>query len=63
METDDVNAANATITLENLQPETDYTYIAFGCTMEGKAYGKMASLEFTTARDNSVKETSNWKVT
>lgn len=56
-------AANVTITLENLQPETDYTYIAFGCTMEGKAYGKMASLEFTTARDNSVKETSNWKVT
>lgn len=39
-----------TVTLRGLEPETDYTYIVFGLTSEGKVYGKKTAIDFTTAK-------------
>ena len=38
-----------TVTLNRLEAETSYTYVAFGLSNEGVKYGKTASVEFTTA--------------
>lgn len=56
-------ATSTTVTFEDLKPETKYTYVVSGVTMKGEPYGAWESIEFTTGRDSSVKETSNWKVT
>lgn len=37
-----------TVTLNRLEAETAYTYVAFGLTSEGVKYGKTASVGFTT---------------
>ena len=39
--------------LEELQPSTDYTYIAFGLTDEGKIYGEIVAAEFKTLSGNN----------
>lgn len=58
-----------TVTVRNLEPETDYTYIVFGITAEGDVYGTSASVEFTTDKEEVVTPTPdgmtvnpNWTV-
>ena len=38
------------ITVRNLEPETEYTFIAVGIKADGTAYGNHAIIEFTTAK-------------
>lgn len=55
---------STTITLKDLEPETEYTYIAFALTSAGERYGKAGSIKFTTKRDaNTLEETDDWKIT
>lgn len=50
-----------TVTVKNLEPETDYTFVAVGVTADGKTYGEPATLEFTTAAEaEGFKENPNW---
>lgn len=60
--------------LRELAPETSYKYIAVGCTAEGKVYGDITAVEFTTLKstaggdnpgDNLAGMTKNdaWRVT
>lgn len=54
--------------LSNLEPETEYTYIAFGMTEKGETYGKTAHMTFTTKAEEvppltEFTETSTWKIT
>ena len=52
-----------TYSVKDLDPETDYTFIAVGLTDEGEVYGTPGSVEFTTTRDASViEETDDWKI-
>ncbi len=52
-----------TKTFKDLEPNTNYLYVAFGITEEGEIYGIPASAEFKTGR-NSVEltENTNWKI-
>lgn len=53
----------ATIILRDLEPETDYKYIVFGVTDEGKVYGTPASVEFTTIKaETRYTINTAWKV-
>ena len=52
-----------TMTVKNLEPETDYTFVAVGVTADGKTYGEVATLEFTTEEEEvgtSFTENPNW---
>lgn len=55
-----------TITLRDLNPETEYTYIVFGLTAEGKTYGKAGSIKFKTEKEEVVVsglvESDDWKI-
>ncbi len=52
------------VTLNELQPETDYYYVVFGLTSEGTRYGKSECLKFTTPSEGlTMVENSAWKVT
>ena len=42
-----------TVTVKNLEPETDYTFVAVGVTADGKTYGEVATLEFTTEAEET----------
>lgn len=60
---------STTVTVRNLEPETDYTYVVFGLTAEGEVYGTSASVEFTTDKEEVVPPTPegmtvnpNWTV-
>ena len=60
---------STTITVRSLEPETDYTFIAFGVTAEGEVYGTAASVEFKTAAEPVITPTPegmqvnpNWSV-
>ncbi len=44
----------ADITVRNLTPETDYKYVVFGLTQDGKVYGTAASVEFATVKAETV---------
>ncbi len=52
-----------TKTFKDLEPNTNYLYVAFGITEEGEIYGIPASDKFTTGR-NKVQMTVNpaWKI-
>ena len=54
-----------TITLIELEPETEYTFIAVGITAEGKTYGEPATVKFTTEGVAALEFTENpaWTVT
>ena len=39
-----------TMTVRNLEPETEYTFIAVGIKADGTQYGEPATLKFTTAK-------------
>lgn len=53
-----------TATVNGLEPETDYTYIAFGLSEDGELYGKANSVKFTTDRGEVVMEVNEaWEVT
>ncbi|MBO5814900.1 MAG: hypothetical protein J6R30_02150 [Bacteroidales bacterium] len=54
---------STTITVRSLEPETDYTFIAFGITAEGQVYGTAASTTFKTVK-GELKYTENaaWTV-
>lgn len=41
-------SANTTVTVRSLEPETEYTFVAVGVTSEGKTYGEVATIKFTT---------------
>lgn len=49
---------STTITVRSLEPETDYTFIAFGITAEGQVYGTAASTTFKTVK-GELKYTEN----
>lgn len=42
-----------TMTVKDLEPETDYTFVAVGVTADGKTYGEVATLEFTTEAEET----------
>ena len=44
------NRTKYTARAKNLEPDTDYTYITFGVTADGKTYGEPAYIEFTTKK-------------
>jgi hypothetical protein len=53
-----------TDTINELAPETEYTYIAFGITADGTLYGQPASIKFTTEREaGKIEETNTWTIT
>lgn len=53
-----------TMTLKDLEAETEYTFIAVGIKADGKTYGEAGSIKFETARDaNTFEETDDWKIT
>ena len=64
---------STTVTVRSLQPETAYTFIAFGITEAGEVYGTSASVPFTTAKEEEEPPTPpapegmsinpNWTVT
>lgn len=57
------NQRVATIILRDLEPETDYKYIVFGVTEEGKVYGTPASVEFATIKaETRYTINTAWKV-
>lgn len=39
---------STTMTVRGLEPETKYTFVAVGITADGKTYGEVATVEFTT---------------
>lgn len=54
-----------TVTVKNLEPETDYTFVAVGVTADGKTYGEPATLEFTTKAEVvevGFTENPNWSL-
>lgn len=52
------------VTVNKLEPETDYTFIVIGLTEDGTPYGNPATLEFTTTRDLTNLDVSDeWKIT
>lgn len=54
-----------TMTVKNLEPETDYTFVAVGVTADGKTYGEVATLEFTTEAEETsegFKINNAWEV-
>ncbi len=49
--------------VSGLNPETEYTFVAFGITAEGVTYGKPATVKFTTKRGEVVMEENKaWTV-
>ena len=58
------------ITVRNLEPETEYTFIAVGIKADGTQYGEPATLKFTTAAEdvpapptpNEMTVNPNWTV-
>lgn len=54
---------STTVTVRSLEPETDYTFIAFGITSEGQVYGTAASTAFKTVKGElKYTENSLWTV-
>lgn len=53
-----------TVSIKNLEPETEYTFIAVGVTADGKTYGEPATLEFTTKKGDitSLEESDEWEI-
>lgn len=47
------SSTKKSVTVRNLEPETDYTFVVFGLTADGKVYGEVATEEFTTPADQS----------
>lgn len=60
-----------TMTVRNLEPETEYTFIAVGIKDDGTQYGEPATVKFTTAAEevpapptpNEMTVNPNWTVT
>ena len=54
-----------TMTVKDLEAETEYTFIAVGITAEGKTYGEPATVKFTTEGVATLEytENPNWTVT
>ena len=60
-----------TMTVRNLEPETEYTFIAVGIKADGTQYGEPATVKFTTAAEevpapptpNEMTVNPNWTVT
>lgn len=44
-------SANKNVTVRNLEPETEYTFVVFGVTTEGVVYGEPATKPFATAAE------------
>lgn len=56
-------STSKTVTVRDLEPETDYTFVAFGLTEEGTYYGIPETVEFTTPRDaTKLEETDDWSI-
>lgn len=54
---------STTVTVRNLEPETDYAYVVFGMTAEGELYGTANSVKFETAKGEVVMTVNPaWKV-
>lgn len=55
------NKTRYTVTVKNLEPETTYTFVAVGVAADGKTYGEVGTLEFTTAAEEAgLTENPNW---
>ena len=54
-----------TVTVRNLEPETDYNFVVFAITAEGDVYGQYKAIEFKTAKEKveGYNESDNWKMT
>lgn len=49
------------VTLRELEPDTEYTYVVFGLSAKGEVYGSPESLEFTTKSEfTGLTETQDW---
>lgn len=49
------------VTLRELEPETEYTYVVFGLSAKGTVYGTPETLEFTTKSEfTGLTETQDW---
>lgn len=58
-----MNQTIANVTLDKLNPLTEYKYIVFGVSEEGEIYGKSTSVKFTTTKAVAVlTENSAWTV-
>lgn len=56
-------STSTTVTVRDLEPETDYTFIVFGLTAEGEVYGNAESVEFSTAKGKAeFQENPAWSV-
>ena len=52
------------LTVRGLEPQTEYTFVVFGVTIDGVVYGEPATAKFTTTRDpNVMEQTSDWEIT
>ena len=54
-----------TVTVRNLDPETEYNFVVFAIAAEGDVYGTYNSVEFKTAKEKveGYNESDNWKMT
>ena len=57
-----VTSTSKTISIRNLEAETDYTFVVFGLSKEGKVYGEPATMEFKTARIPVYELNDAWTV-
>jgi len=52
-----------TMTVRNLEPETEYTFVAVGITADGKTFSEPATVKFTTAKgDVEYAENAAWTI-
>lgn len=52
------------VTAKDLDPETEYTFVVFGLSIEGEVYGEPATLEFKTKKGalTGLEESDEWKI-
>lgn len=52
------------VTVKDLEPETEYTFVVIGLSETGVYYGTPASVEFKTAKEQveSMTQTDDWKI-
>ncbi|MBR5103255.1 MAG: hypothetical protein IKV05_01040 [Bacteroidales bacterium] len=59
-------STSTTVTVRQLEADTDYTYVAFGLSVNGEVYGTPCTVEFTTKPEaivfDSLEETEDWKL-
>lgn len=56
-------STSKTVTVRDLEPETDYTFVAFGLTEDGTYYGIPETVEFTTTADyTNISKSDEWKI-